>query len=108
MNADDGVNRLDGFATDVESGSPTTISLGDSTVESGKAFQVGLHPRAEGRVQGIPGHMRARQQASFILSIVDLPRTPEGVTATFRGSDDFEGRRARGLDLVRYITVPEF
>ena len=61
MNADDGVNRLDGFAADVESGSAGTISLGDSTVESGKAFQVDLHPRAERRVQGIPGHMRARQ-----------------------------------------------
>jgi len=89
MNADDGVNRLDGFAADVQSGSAGTISLGDSAVESGKAFQVDLHPRAERRVQGIP-------------------RTPEGVTPTFRGGDDFEGRRARGLDLVRYITVPEF
>ena len=108
MNADDGVDRLNGFATNVESGSAGTISLGDTAVESAKAFQVGLQPRAEGRVKGIAEHMRACQYMSFILSIVDLPRTPEGVTPIFRAGDNFERCRARGLDLVCYVAVPEF
>ena len=102
------MNRLDRFPTDVESSSAGTISLGDSTVESGKAFQVDLHPRTEGRVQGIPGHIRARSVSIVHLIVIDLPQTPEGITPTFRGSDDFEGRRAGGLDLVCHITVPEF
>ena len=108
MNPDNGVNGLDGFATDVESGSAGTVSLGNSTVESAKAFQVDLHPMTEGRVKGISGHMSVRQSTLFIISIVDLPRTPQGVTAIFRGGDNFERRRARRLDLVRYIAVPEF
>ena len=48
MDVDNRVDRLNGCTTDVESGSMGAISLGDSTVESGKTFQVDLHPRAEG------------------------------------------------------------
>ena len=66
MNADDGVDCLDGLATHVESCSAGTGSLGDSTVESAKAFQVDLHPRTEGRVKSIPGHMRVHQYALIV------------------------------------------
>ena len=85
MDADNRVNRLNGFAMDVESGSAGAISLGDSTVESGKTFQVDLHPRAEGRVQGVPGRIRSRSVSIVHLIVDDLPRTPEGITPTFRG-----------------------
>lgn len=54
VNPNDRVDRLDRFATNVEPGSAGTISLSHGTVEGGKALQVGLQPRAEGRVKGIP------------------------------------------------------
>lgn len=73
VNADDRVDGLDGFATNVESGSAGTFSLSYAAVESGKAFQVGLQLRAKGRVKGIPVYVGARQYESFTLSIVNLP-----------------------------------
>lgn len=61
VNADDGVDRLNGFSTNVESGSAGSVSLGHRAVEGGKALQVGLHPRAKGRVEGVPVDVSVRQ-----------------------------------------------
>lgn len=53
MDTDDGVDRLDGLATNVEPSSAGTVSLRYATVKGAQALQVGLQPRAEGRVKGI-------------------------------------------------------
>lgn len=42
VNADNRVDRLDGFAANVESGSAGTICLSHGAVEGAQAFQVGL------------------------------------------------------------------
>lgn len=67
------MDRLDGFATNLESGSAGTFSLGHRTMEGGKAFQVGLQAGAKGRVKGVAVHTNIRQSVSFILSVVNLP-----------------------------------
>lgn len=67
VNADDRVDRLDGFTTNVEAGSAGTLGLCHSTVQGGKAFQVGLEPRTKGRVKGIPVYMGVRQDAVHLI-----------------------------------------
>ena len=93
VHADDGVDRLDGFAANVKSGCAGTVSLGYGAVERAQALQVGLQPRAEGRVQGIP--TRERTSVGVVYLIDRLPRTPHGVTPVFRGGDDLEEVVAR-------------
>jgi len=73
VNADDRMDGLDGFATNVEPGSAGTFSLSYSAVEGGKGFQVGLQPRAKGRIKGISVYVGVRQHGSFSLSTVNLP-----------------------------------
>ena len=61
VDADDGMDCLDGLATHVDSGGASAVCLSYGAVEGCEALQVGLQPRAKGRVQCIAVYDGVRQ-----------------------------------------------